>query len=695
MTRIRRLSCFVGSVATVAAVVAAQTAEQQPPVFRSGVNVVEVDVRVFDRDGRFVRDLKPEEFELRERGEVQAIQASFLIEGSAGASSRVLPPPVTSGGSSAPPAPAPQTWVFVFDTNHLLPGAGFERARDAVAEFIKTDFREGDVGGVIAGGKMANNRLTSVREELTAATRAVKPNSDVRSRSIELTREWPRLQDEYEAILIAEGNADALRRAVIRACGDDPDACRQVPPDTTIMEKARRCQAMFDASARASLNTLNALASGLARVAGPKTIVFLSEGFVTERRESGVQQAVGQTTRAGGRVYAIDVRGLNRGRGAGLIDQPTASDEVGGPAQFDMIADGPNSLAVDTGGLMIRNQNNIGAALERIAADSGTYYVLAYRPTDAAFDGKYRPIEVRVTRPDVQVRARRGYLAIEPARLLTPQPIKTDERPSTAAKPATASTSASTAPTAVDRLPAPVTGTVVSGAAPSGSREIRLRPDAVERVKEIAGSSGKEPGSTAANGWTAYERGDVESAVGSFAAAANEAGVRPWVLYALGLSYTALGKHADAAAAWERVKQAAPEFSAVYIDLADAYLQQSDSARALQVLRDGSTRWPTDPEFHNAIGVIHVRRGAFDDGIEAFTRAAAVAPDEPLAYFNLGRAYQLRFSRDTRYVASQRRWIAPEGDRQKAIEFYQKYLKLGGPYATQAADAIRTLEWAK
>ncbi len=156
-----------------------------------------------------------------------------------------------------------------------------------------------------------------------------------------------------------------------------------------------------------------------------------------------------------------------------------------------------------------------------------------------------------------------------------------------------------------------------------------------------------------------------------------------------------MGKHADAAATWERVKKAAPEFSAVYIDLADAYLQQSDSARALQVLREGSARWPSDPEFHNAIGVIHVRRGALDDGIDAFNRAAVVAPDEPLAYFNLGRAYQLRFSRDTRYVASQRRWIAPDGDRQKAIEFYQMYLKLGGPYATQAADAIRTLEWAK
>jgi tetratricopeptide (TPR) repeat protein len=157
----------------------------------------------------------------------------------------------------------------------------------------------------------------------------------------------------------------------------------------------------------------------------------------------------------------------------------------------------------------------------------------------------------------------------------------------------------------------------------------------------------------------------------------------------------ALGRPNEAAAAWERVRQAAPEFDAVYIDLADAYLQQSEESKALSVLRDGNRRWPSDPEFFNAIGVIHVRRGALDEGITAFTRAAEVAPNEPLAYFNLGRAYHMRFTRDTRYVASQRRWVSPEPDRKKAIEYYQQYLKLGGPYVTQAQDAIRLLEWAK
>jgi Ca-activated chloride channel homolog len=73
--------------------------------------------------------------------------------------------------------------------------------------------------------------------------------------------------------------------------------------------------------------------------------------------------------------------------------------------------------------MMIRNENNIGRALDTIAADTGQYYVLAYQPANANFDGKYRPIEVRVKRPGVNVRARRGYLALEPTKMLLPQPI--------------------------------------------------------------------------------------------------------------------------------------------------------------------------------------------------------------------------------------------------------------------------------
>jgi VWFA-related protein len=535
-----------------------------------------------------------------------------------------------------------------------------------------------------------------VREELEAAARGVKPLAERRSRQIELTREWPPLLDEGEAVQIANEDPEAIKRAVTRACSDDPSRCYArmgyLPPDDEIRSKARRVHGDIQRATMETLTAINALASGLAKMPGSKTIVFLSDGFVTQQIETTLRTVVGQAARAGARVYAIDVRGLNRGRGAGIIDQRTAEDPGGPMVQFDALEDGPNSLAVDTGGLMIRNENNIGRALETIATDSGRYYVLGYQPQDARFDGTFRAVDVRVRRPGLRVRARRGYLALEPSRLLVPAPITTTSRAAerAPAKEAEAEAAPAAAPPAVTE-----TGTVASEPGAAMDRGVRLRPDAGRRIEELSAGELASADALAKRGWEAYQRGDVEAAIGPLAGAAARPDVRPWVLYTLGLSQAALGRAREAAASWERVREAAPDFSAVYIDLADTYVQLSDATRALDVLRDAERRWPRDPDVHNAIGVIHVRRGALDDAIEAFSRAAAAAPSEPLAYFNLGRAYELRFARGQRFVSSQRRWTSSDEDRRKAAEAYGKYLAIGGPYATQAAEALGRLEWAK
>ena len=175
-------------------------AQQQPqPTFKSTVQVVEVDVRVFDKDGRFVRDLKAEDFELIEDDAPQKIEAVFLVEPAATsdapstASSRE---PVAAAPDPAPAPVAPQTWIFFFDLAHLTPGGGFDRARKAVEDFVRDRFKQGDVAGILAGDKMINNRLTSVREELLGAVKEVKPRNDSRTRFIELSREWPRFMNE-------------------------------------------------------------------------------------------------------------------------------------------------------------------------------------------------------------------------------------------------------------------------------------------------------------------------------------------------------------------------------------------------------------------------------------------------------------------------------------------------------------------
>jgi VWFA-related protein len=672
--------------AAVALVLTAPLAAQEQPAFRSGVHVVEVDVRVFDKSGRFIADLIRDDFELLEDGVPQRLDASQLIAG-AGLARPSSPLDLLPAASAQTATGSPQTWIFAFDTNHLVAGAGFDRARKAVEEFIANRLPEGTMAGIVADGRIINNRLTSLRSELLAALKTVRANPEIVGRRRELRRDWPRLQDEWEAVQISDGDAEALKRAVWRLCNDDPDACKNpgFDPALLVMEKARRHHMAIERSTQETLRFINGLASGLGRMPGLKTIVLVSDGFGTEKMQDSVRYAVGQSTRGGARIYSIDVRGLNRNPGGGDIERGIIDDSYGPTVPFDMQADGLNSLAVDTGGLMIRNENNIGRALDTIAADSSTYYLLGYRPSNQNMNGQFRKISVRVKGQGVSVRARAGYLA-SPGTVITTTPPPAVTTPATAAPPApslpaTASLMPEQLPGATELFrPSERILERIEKAAARASTSLRMAPDASDaRARE---------------GWAKYASGDVEGARRLLAQAAVDT-APAWVFYALGQSEFALRNFAPAIAAFTRVRQRMPELRDVYLDLADAYLQSGDVTNSLATMRDAAARWPQDPEFQNAIGVLHVRRNALDEAIGAFSTAAQLAPSEPLAFFNLGRAYELRYSRGSRYVASMRQWIAPEGDRKKAAENYQRYLELGGPYGDQAREALLRLAWAK
>jgi len=694
---------------------------QQPPppappqTFRSGAQIVEVDVRVLGKDGRFVTGLGVPDFEITEDGVPQKIQSVVLVgtdAAPAAPSAPSAPSPATPATASASATRRPaQTWLFVFDTAHLTAGP-LQRAREAVVKFIPEKFRDGDLGGIVVDGKMANNRLTTDREELKKAAAGVKMPGELRSRQLEM-QEWPRLRDEAEAFRIVRNERDAIQAAVARACAEDPDQCRRVPADLQVMNKAKQMVGTYRTATLQTLAVVNVLCTGLARLPGAKTIVFFSEGFVLEDQESQLRQAVGQAARAGAHFYTVDARGLNRGPGSQIIDAPMPDNPMGAAPMFDGQADGTNSLAVDTGGFAIRNENNFDRALAEIQQDAGTYYVVGYVPAKEVFDGKYRAISVKVSRPDVKVRARRGYLALEPAALLR----------------ATASTNAAASPKSAS-APEPSSGGFGGTKAGTPTLEPSVVPEAAvprptaERTSESSAAAlvdagkalralGRVPDSTPASarlrptgsgeassalnpaerGWAAYEKGDVETAARHLGEAAKASDARPWVVYALGLSQFALRRFPEAAAAWERVRREVPEFEPIYFSLADAYGLQHEEAKALRVLREAEQRWTEDAEIANAIGVIQIRRGALDAAVESFERATRIAPADALGYFNLARTHQMRLLKSQRYDPQMQKWIGGDEDRRRAIAGFQKYLALGGPYANHAQEALASLSW--
>jgi len=394
-------------LALAAAIATAQQAEapQQPQTFRSGVQTVEVDVRVFDRHGGFVEDLTSGDFEIVENGVPQTVQTLYLVR----SRNSVQPRPTSSaelnlrgalresGGSGS--TSAHHIWIFFFDLHHIESGAALERARTAVHDFIRDRFQPGDVAGIVAGSRMVNNRLTSVREELVAAVNSLKPSGDARARKLD--------QIEAERRTTDDEAGEHIRQIEKRAV------------------KAERERAAIETT-----NTLRALAMKLSSVAGPKTIVFFSDGFpaATVQAEPTLRTLAGQLLAANARFYPVDVRGLNFDMGAGdVAAAPINVNDVTVlpvPRVGIFEQDGGSGLANATGAFGVRAENNMGRAMDRIAADAGTYYVLGYDSTNSKFDGKFRRIDVRVKRDDVRVRARRGYMAVKPSRLLAPQPIR-------------------------------------------------------------------------------------------------------------------------------------------------------------------------------------------------------------------------------------------------------------------------------
>lgn len=705
---------FAGAVALRAQ----QTA--QPAPFKSATDIVEVDAIVEDGRGAFVDDLSVDDFEIREDGHRQEITAFYLLS-----STRSAPFTATGAREKSPaaadqPGHPPSTFIVVFDTDHLTLG-DFKRVQTAASTFLKQQFHDGDVGGVLLNAVMAGNRLTSKREELLAAVQQAKPPVQS-ARRVLMMREWPRLLSETEAIQISNDDADAFKGAVDRACVDEPSECLPaqraggvVPGgelaaaargrvEALVRGKARQLADEVRVSADRSARVLDSLFSGLARIDGRKNVILLSNGFFSDYSSLSVRDIVERAVRANARVYSLDARGIggpNASRDLTEGHSGTAADQYAETlGAFDMASDAPNSLAVDTGGFVVRNANVFDAALARIARDAGNYYVLGYRRT-AQPDGKFHRIEVAVKRAGVHVRARRGYMA-SPT-LSAERSVKTLAEPSS--DPSAVNDWLLGLPASWPPPPAAIGQPQLAAASSPSVAVHQLRPDAQRALASLTGSisataaptAGLSPdlAARASEGWGAYQRGDVERAREALAEVAADRAAPAWVRYALGQAEYALGRWEAAAQAWDTVRAAAPEFEPVYFDLADARIQLKDNAAALAVLRAAQKRWPADPEALDAIGVIQVKEGALDAAVDTFKRAVEGAPADGISVFNLAKTYELRYYRSKRYVRMIRQTVANEQDLKHAREWYQKYLELGGPFAASAREGLERLDWAK
>ncbi len=405
-----------------------------PPVFPSQIEMVTVDAVIVDSDGKPVPDLTREDFTVLEGGVRQELATFEAISAPGGGEATAAPATLTARPvrvATNVTSPAQRaTFLVVVDDIHLS-AASSREARSTLARFLGESVRPGDRMTIVSTVTRAawSGTLPEDRDDLLEFVGRLKGR---------LVKVQPELMTEYEAMRIAEYNdPEALDRVMGRYYRYSE--CSTLSPcDAKVLGEARAAHGHAKGEREASLAVIERAIEGLGRLRGRKTVIVLSEGFVhDDPQERSYSRAIGAAQRGNAALYFVDVRGLvglpasasaeapddgeptnpklpNRESGT-MRDRSRNATEVFARSMNEKtkseVRIGVETMADDTGGFIVRGTNDLAPGLARIASESRTYYLLGYYPTDTTRDGTFRKIEVRVARPGLNVRARKGYSA--------------------------------------------------------------------------------------------------------------------------------------------------------------------------------------------------------------------------------------------------------------------------------------------
>jgi VWFA-related protein len=430
-----RLTAGVAA-AVVLALTGAAAQQPQEPRFRGGTNLVRLDVYV-SQNGTAVTDLTADDFEVLEDNAPQQVTSFELIQarGAVPDSARVES---NSTREMRDRLAAPDTRAFVLflDTLHVQIDGSY-RAANPIARLLDRVIGADDLVGVMTPDISARNvtyspRTTSIDRMLTdnwawgqrGAVTGTDPRED------ELKQCYPDVPELGTAGIAADLIARRRERRVIAALEDLLDELERLREERTFVLLLSEGWTLPGPNEHLARVIKPARGDGQVP-GGPQPVGTGPDGRLTTTavgdRARGSQscerertmlaasdlgmefrQMLQRANRANVSFYPIDPRGLV------AFDAPIGPDRPPPPtidAQFlRQRQDGLRTLAAETDGTVVLN-TDIERALPRLLTDVGSYYLLGYVSTNPKLDGRYRRLTVRVKRPDVQVRARPGYLA--------------------------------------------------------------------------------------------------------------------------------------------------------------------------------------------------------------------------------------------------------------------------------------------
>lgn len=388
--------------------------EAQPPVFRSGVDLVRVDIRVTDDNGNAITDLKPDEIQIREEGAVRPVLLFQHVAAPHGTYAEAAVRTVAAEVSTNQGSPHGHVYVLVFDEAHIEP-ARAQRARRAAESFLRTRVGPGDRVALYAlPGPGPQIGFTADVARVIKALRLVRGAAEETGMGPTIgLRSSMRIDQAYE---IVRGNQQVLDRVANEASASH-DAGADVGPTTrfdtedtrddmlrAITEDARLLVNRADGDSRRLLLSLADVVRTLRQVDGRKAVILFSEGFQIDNVTHELERVAAAAAESYSVVYGMDLnpRGVEASQGAPLGGE-TAT------ATLDRLQS-IGSLAADTGGDLVTDAaGQLDRALARIAANTEDYYLVGFVPGTRDQSERYRHIKVTVSRPGAHVSARTGY----------------------------------------------------------------------------------------------------------------------------------------------------------------------------------------------------------------------------------------------------------------------------------------------
>ena len=400
--------------------------DQAEDIVKIFTELRQTDVMVFDANGKFVDNLKREDFELRVDG--KPVPITFFERVEAGAGNEEAQWLAVREQPTPSKEPVATTYgrkvVFFVDDIHLSP-ASIVQARDLIRKYIDYEHTENDEVQILSASgrigffqQLTDNKivLRKATERLTYYQRTGK-DYDLPPMS------------SYQAFQIERGDTDTLDYFVDELIKRNRFLTRPVATD---LVRARAANIMRQASqwVLKTLGTLDQTIREAATLPGRKLLFFISDGFLVHSNYTDMSHAIrslgSSAARAGVVIYAIDARGLV----VTLVDDGTGGDPAGRllrASQGEVFAfqDPLNALAQDSGGRALFNNNDLYTAVENGLKETSFYYLLGWTPERAGDNpNKFRRIELAVIgRPELQVRMRKGSFDLDkPKRSETAKP---------------------------------------------------------------------------------------------------------------------------------------------------------------------------------------------------------------------------------------------------------------------------------